>query len=152
MRRLGDTLVFSEVLLMSGSPVVSLRRLQSVVHRVTGRHVSSLDLASALLGAMDSGSFRFERCSLKAYRDRLRNWQMADSLIIATWDAERPKQALAFRSARLDLPTIYETYRKRAEAEGLAPFAFVTFRIRAYELTSVSVAEARKKELANASV
>lgn len=133
---------------MSGSPISSIRRLQSVVLKCTGRHVPSLDLASALLETIESGSFRFERSSLVAYHERLRNWRLADSLILAAWDRERGRMARPLRSARINVSALFLEYTKQAKVAALRPFAYTTFRIRAYELTLTSVAEARRKELA----
>lgn len=86
----------------------------------------------------------FDRSSLESHLARLRNWQLADSIIIAAWNRERENLAgCPLRLIRLDMPALYQTYLERAKVAGVAePFAYTTFRIRAYELPLSSLGPA----------
>lgn len=106
---------------MSGSPVVTLRRLQTAIKESAGVDVESLALVEALVEQMDAGSLRFDRPSLLAHRDRLRNWQIADRVI----------------SQSGCTPSTHATYAADASKEGLAPMAWPTFRLRGYALPGV---------------
>lgn len=106
---------------MSGSPVVTLRRLQSAISSAAGVDVESLPLVSALVEQMEAGSLRFDRPSLLAHRDRLRNWQIADKVI----------------SASGCTPSTHAAYVAEAANAGLVPMAWPTFRLRGYALPGV---------------
>ncbi len=109
---------------MSGSCVSSLRRLQAAVEKASGVAVPTLALTEALLDNLGADSLRFERPSLASHRDRLRNWQMADRVLMAE-----------ARGCKLeDLQRAYEIYSAQAVAADLPPLLFSTFRLRTYNL------------------
>jgi len=109
---------------MSGSPVVTIRKIQAAVSSVAGIDVPSLSLTEALLAQMDSDSLRLDRTSLEAHRTRLRNWQLADKTLSEPhWAPEQLREA-------------YAAYVERARGAGLEPMAFPTFRLRNYNLPS----------------
>jgi hypothetical protein len=128
---------------MPGSPVSNVRRLQTVIFTSSGRHVTSLALVQALIGQMEaSGSLRFSRESLEDYADKLRNWQIADSVIA---DAIRAKEAALQQPRSLmddpppyQLKGYYATYAARAKEAGLRPLAYATFKTRASDFPSSS--------------
>jgi hypothetical protein len=116
---------------MSGSPVLNLRRVQMAVKLSTGQDVSTVDLCLALLGQMGTTTkISLDRTSLKVHHSRLRNWQIADSILRASIIANsaRPSQA--------DLVTLYATYCTEAESAGLVPMAPATFRLRSFSSPS----------------
>jgi hypothetical protein len=112
---------------MSGSPVLNLRRVQMAVKLATGHDVSTVDLCLALLGQMGgTNKIALDRTSLKVHHSRLRNWQIADSLIRASI------LAAAARPSQADLAALYATYCAEAESAGLIPMAPATFRLRSF--------------------
>lgn len=116
---------------MSGSPVVTLRRIQEAVKSAGGQDITTLDLSRGLIAQMgETGSLRLDLTSLKVHHDRLLNWQIADRLILAAppdEDDDRPG-----RLSQDLLASLYASYTPLAEAAGLVPMAFATFRLRAY--------------------
>lgn len=109
---------------MSGSCVSSLRRLQAAVEQASGVAVPTIALTEALLANLGADSLRFERPSLAAHRDRLRNWQLADQILLSE-----------ARGCRLeDLQRAYDLYSEQARDAGLPPLLFSTFRLRSYDL------------------
>jgi hypothetical protein len=131
---------------LARSPVVSLRRLQEVVRKTTGADVPSLTLADALLDLMPSNSFRFERPSLESYRENLRNWQIADEIILANVSASLSVPRRGPVTCKMDIPVLYAAYVVKAELDGIVPFALTTFRIHAYAIAMPFVSAARRRE------
>ena len=119
---------------MSGAPLIHLRRLQSVVRESTGISPSLVRLANCLLSEMESG-LRFERGSIQSMTTRLKNWDIADGVILRHGKA--PTHWPTGKVPRIDVQALYRIYENEAKAAGLTPFAVASFRIRAYELTSV---------------
>lgn len=123
---------------MSGSPVLNLRRVQMAVKLATGHDVSTVDLCSALLGQMGAtNKIALDRTSLKVHHSRLRNWQIADSILRASIAAAsvRPSQA--------ELMLLYATYCTQAEDAGLIPMAPATFRLRSFSSPTPEGAQRR---------
>lgn len=113
---------------MSGSCVLSLRRLQAAVKTATGVDVPALPMARALLEQMGAGSLRFDRDSLETHERRLRNWQAADSALLSN----APIGGGAHQQQA------YASYLEEARAAGLEPMSFNTFKLRVYNLPGLS--------------
>jgi hypothetical protein len=115
---------------MSGSPVVTLRRIQEAVKSAGGQDITTLDLSRCLIAQMgETGSLRLDLVSLKVHHDRLLNWQIADRLIMGAPPGDEDEPG---RLSQAKLADLYSAYTAQAEAAGLVPMAYATFRLRAY--------------------
>jgi hypothetical protein len=116
--------------LMSSSPVHSLRTLQSAIKQATGVEVPLLDLSKVLLDHMASSTLRFSREAIRIYHDRLRNWRTADQIVMRRFHAIRRDR----RATLADIEALYEVYSAEAQALGFEPMGLGTFRLRAYQI------------------
>lgn len=119
---------------MPNTPVLHLRRLQSVVREVTGKEPSMVHLVNCLLSEMGSG-LRFERDAIQRMSTRLMNWDVADGVILR--HKGEPVDWPGGKTPRVDVEKLYRIYTREALAAGYTPFSIASFRIRAYELTKV---------------
>jgi hypothetical protein len=110
---------------------MALRSLQSVIREATGVEVPLLNLSQALMHHMASKPcLSFSRATIESYYARLRNWQLADQTVMHRFHAIRRER----RATAEDIQEIYEIYRVEAEAQGLVPLGYQTFRMRAYQI------------------
>jgi hypothetical protein len=99
------------------------------------RPVARLEMIDALLQEIESKSLQISKDSLLRYRQRLRNWQLADSVIFQVVDARATwKGKNIFEDPppyRLKGP--YERYCELALENGLTPMKYSTFKYRAWD-------------------
>ena len=115
---------------MSSSPVMALRSLQLIIRRLTNVEVPLLDLTKAMCDHMNRPALAFPKRSLQVYHDRLRNWRLADRVVLTKFHAIRKDR----RATAADVQEIYLLYKAEAIALGLTPLGYSSFRLRAYSI------------------
>jgi hypothetical protein len=116
----------------------NLSKIVQVVQPFADRPLNRLEVLEMLLEILTKKNFQIERASLVRYRDKMRNWQIADSVIFEAirrrdtwegatiWDDPPPYR----------LQSYYDQYCQLATDAGLKPLKYPTFKGRASDFPS----------------
>jgi hypothetical protein len=118
---------------LSGSPVQTIRRLQQAIYDASGHRIPALSLVSAIVANMEADILKLNNAALQEYHRKLRNWQLADSIILhAIEDRQKNMPTNKFEDPEpIRLRKHYDDYFRAARRNDLIPMAFPTFKKRA---------------------